>query len=120
MIVRTPIRPVRLAIMSNDQLSGSRVRHMAIFRLKHEAGSAEEGDFIAALKALSAIPGVEAFQVVREVSPKNGFSFAVTMEFADGDAYEGYNNHPDHVAFVEGRWLPEVEEFMEVDYAGLT
>jgi len=101
----------------SDKLSGERIRHMAVFRLKHQAGSAEEADFLAALEKLSAIDGVEAFQVVREVSPKNGFDYAVTMEFANRDAYEGYNNHPDHVAFVEGRWVPEVDEFMEVDFA---
>lgn len=35
------------------------------------------------------------------------------MQFADQAAYDAYNSHPVHVAFVEGRWMPEVEEFME-------
>jgi hypothetical protein len=39
------------------------------------------------------------------------------MEFADEAAYRAYNDHPDHVAFVEGRWLPEVSDFLEIDYA---
>ena len=30
--------------------------------------------------------------------------------------YERYNNHPDHVKFVAGHWLPEVEAFIELDY----
>jgi len=34
-------------------------------------------------------------------------------------AYTRYNDHPDHVAFVRDRWLPEVEAFMEVDYVPL-
>jgi hypothetical protein len=33
------------------------------------------------------------------------------------DAYQFYCDHPDHVAFVQQRWLPEVAEFMEIDYA---
>ncbi len=39
------------------------------------------------------------------------------MEFADRAAYDRYNAHPDHVRFVEERWVPEVSEFLELDYA---
>ena len=35
------------------------------------------------------------------------------MEFADPDAYTAYNEHPDHVRFVQERWLPEVADFLE-------
>jgi hypothetical protein len=27
------------------------------------------------------------------------------------------NEHPDHVRFVQDRWLPEVDDFLEIDYA---
>jgi hypothetical protein len=54
---------------------------------------------------------------VREVSPKNGFRFGISMEFADEDAYAAYNANPDHVRFVEERWLAEVADFLEIDYA---
>jgi hypothetical protein len=30
------------------------------------------------------------------------------MEFADQAAYDGYNEHPVHTAFVAERWVPEV------------
>ena len=39
------------------------------------------------------------------------------MEFADEAAYAAYNDHPDHVRFVEQRWLSEVSDFAESDYA---
>jgi quinol monooxygenase YgiN len=91
------------------------IRHAAIFRLKHAKGSAEEKSFLAALDALRAIPGVENFEIARETSPKNDFDYAVSMTFADQAAYDGYNNHPSHVAFVQGRWIPEVAVFMEHD-----
>jgi quinol monooxygenase YgiN len=91
------------------------IRHAALFRLKHAKGSAEEKSFLAALAALEAIPGVKQFEIAREVSPKNDFDYAVSMTFADQAAYDGYNTHPDHVAFVETRWLPEVAAFMEHD-----
>jgi len=38
------------------------------------------------------------------------------MEFADDGAYAAYNGHPDHIRFVEERWLPEVSDFLEIDY----
>ena len=38
------------------------------------------------------------------------------MEFAGPTAYAAYNEHPDHVGFVESRWLPEVADFLEIDY----
>lgn len=38
------------------------------------------------------------------------------MEFANEVAYQVYNDHPDRVAFVQGRWIPEVAAFLEIDY----
>jgi quinol monooxygenase YgiN len=102
------------------RLAGGRVRHTVVFRLSHPAGSAEESDFLAAAEALCAIPGVEEFQLLRETSPKNEYRFGISMEFADRAAYESYNAHPDHVRFVQKRWLAEVADFLEVDYEALT
>ena len=95
------------------------IRHTAVFRLKHAAGSAAEPNFSRPTGRSRAIPGVEAFELLRQVSPKNDFTFGVSMEFADDAAYQGYNNHPAHVAFVRDRWLPEVAAFMEIDYVAL-
>src|SRR4051794_11854023 len=98
-------------------LSGSRIRHTVSFVLPYAEGSPEEADFLAAAAALASIPGVEEFEIVREVSPKNGYRFGISMEFADGATYSAYNEHPDHVRFVETRWLPEVSDFLEIDFA---
>ncbi len=95
------------------------IRHTVVFRLKHAPGSAEEKAFLSAGKALAGIPGVEKFEQLREVSPKNGYAFGFSMEFADQAAYDRYNNHPDHVAFVRDCWMKEVEDFLEIDYAPL-
>jgi hypothetical protein len=97
-------------------LAAGRIRHTVAFTLAHEAGSPEQSDFLATAATLAAIPGVEAFEILRETSPKNGFRFGISMEFAGADAYAAYNGHPDHVRFVETRWLPEVTEFLEIDY----
>lgn len=91
------------------------IRHAALFRLHHAAGSPAEADFLQALAALKAISGVDHFAIARETSPKNPFAFVVSMTFADQTAYDAYNLHPSHVAFVQNRWLPEVAEFMEHD-----
>jgi hypothetical protein len=96
-----------------------RIRHTVSFRLRHAPGSAAEQDFLDAAAALGEIPGVEAFEILAEVSPKNRFRFGISMEFADAAAYTAYNEHPEHVRFVEDRWVNEVEEFLEIDFAAL-
>jgi len=98
-------------------MDAERIRHTVAFSLVHPAGSDGEADFLAAAERLAAIPGVEKFELLAEVSPKNDYRFGISMEFADRDAYESYNAHPDHVGFVEERWLGEVSDFLEIDYA---
>jgi hypothetical protein len=102
------------------RLAAGRIRHTVVFTLAHPEGSPAESEFLAAAGALSAIPGVEAFEILRETSPKNAYRFGISMEFADRAAYDGYNEHPDHVRFVQERWLAEVADFLEVDYEPLT
>ena len=96
-----------------------RIRHTVSFRLRHPSGSEAERDFLDAAGRLGEIPGVEAFDILAEVSPKNQFRLGISMEFRDAAAYAAYNRHPEHVRFVEERWLSEVEEFLEIDYAAL-
>ncbi len=57
------------------------IRHAALFRLRHDTGSPEELRFLAAIRELKTIPGVERFELARETSPKNDFDFAVSMYF---------------------------------------
>ena len=97
-------------------LGAGRIRHTVAFTPRHAAGSAEEADFLAAAARLATLPGVEEFELLRETSPKNGYRYGLSMEFADRAAYEGYNGHPDHVRFVQERWLVEVADFLEIDY----
>jgi heme-degrading monooxygenase HmoA len=100
-------------------MTAGRIRHGVVYSLEHAPGSAEEADFLRANAALESIPGVEAFELLREVSPKNEFRFALVMEFADRAAYEAYNTHPDHVSFVRDRWDNEVTDFLELDSEAL-
>jgi Stress responsive A/B Barrel Domain len=95
------------------------IQHTVAFTLKHPAGSPEEAAFLVAADILSTIHGVQAFTKSRQVSVKNAFHFNFSMLFADQAAYDAYNVHPDHVAFVQGRWIPEVAEFLEADFVDL-
>ena len=95
------------------------IRHTVVFRMKHERGSTEERAFLAAADTLGKIPGVEKFEKLRQVSPKNDYAFGFSMEFADEAGYRGYNEHPDHVRFVNERWVKEVVDFLEIDYEPL-
>ena len=96
------------------------IRHSVIFSLKHAAGSTEETAFLRDAKAaLTPIPGVEKFEQLRQVSEKNDYAFGFSMEFADRAAYAAYDAHPNHVAFVRDRWVPEVAKFLEIDYEPL-
>ncbi len=95
----------------------SNITHSVFFRLKHKVGSIKEKEFIdSCLRILSPIPGIVSFRVLRQTSTKNNFDFGLTMDFESQSVYDGYNNHPDHVDFVRDIWIPNVEEFMEIDY----
>jgi len=37
------------------------------------------------------------------------------MDFDSAQAYQAYNGHPAHVAFVRDRWEAEVTRFLEID-----
>ena len=92
------------------------IRHTVVFRLKHAPGSEAERDFLQAACELANIEDVKKFECLRQISAKNPYTFGLSMEFADAAAYAFYSDHPDHSAFVQQRWIPEVAEFMEIDY----
>ena len=103
---------------ARDRAAGSAIRHTVAFRLVHERGSAAEAEFLdSAAKALTAIDGVADFEVNRQVSVKSDLDWQLSMVFADREAYDAYNEHPVHVAFVESRWQAEVTAFQEYDFA---
>ena len=97
-------------------LGPSRIRHTVVFTPQACGRLARGGGLPRRGRELAAIPGVEAFEILRETSPKNGYRFGISMEFAGPDGYTAYNEHPDHVRFVQERWLPEIEDFLEIDY----
>lgn len=98
-------------------LKGQEIQHMVIFDLKHEKGSAQADKFLKdGREILSKIPVVQNFQVFNQVSVKNDYTYGFSMVFAGQSEYDTYNNHPDHVDFVENRWQKEVSRFLEIDF----
>lgn len=93
------------------------IQHTVVFTLRHAPGSSEEAAFLEAGRtALTSIPEARGFTINRQVSPRSGHRWQFSMIFDDQDAYDRYNNHPAHVGFVAGHWVPEVESFQEYDF----
>jgi hypothetical protein len=92
------------------------IRHTVTFKLKHENGSIEETSFLEAARKLSTLPTVQKFECLKEIGKKNNFDFGLSMEFENKKDYEAYNDHPTHVDFVQNKWIPEVIDFIEIDY----
>jgi hypothetical protein len=90
--------------------------HTVVFKIRHPKESAEEQEFLRDGTALGKLPMVQNFHCFRQVSIKNNFEFGFSMEFASQKEYDAYNQHPEHVRFVETRWKPEIEDFLEIDY----
>ena len=91
------------------------IRHAALFRLHHAAGSPEERAFLEALAALSRLPGVKDHKITREIHPDSPYDFEVSMYFDDRAAYDAYMVDPDHLAFAKAYWIPGIAESLEHD-----
>lgn len=92
------------------------IRHVVQFSLKHAPDSAEAEAFLEeGRRTLSSIPVVKYFEVLRQISSKNKFDYAFSMEFLKQEDYEAYDRHPAHVQFVDEYWKREVAEFLETD-----
>lgn len=97
-------------------ISDSMIRHTVAFKLKYPKDSYEEGEFFKAANTLATIPGVHNFKSFRETSKKNDFDYFFYMEFESQKDYDGYNQHPDHIQFVEKFWVNDEDKFLEIDY----
>ncbi|WP_246246669.1 Dabb family protein [Paenibacillus lemnae] len=94
----------------------SKIKHMVTFSLLAGKDNDESETFLRmSREELSAIPGVEQFEVFRQVSPKNEYDYGFSMVFADQKAYDAYNEHPVHISYVEEQWKTKVSQFQEID-----
>jgi len=89
------------------------IQHTVAFRLSPDADASAFWNGVATLEQ---IEGVVDFKVLEQVGSKNDFTHALSMFFETRANYDTYNDHPTHVAFVQELWLPNVAEFIELDY----
>lgn len=93
------------------------IKHMVVFNSHAEKDSPEAEQFLkGSAEELAAIPGVEQFEVFRQVSAKTDYAYGFSMVFANQAAYEAYNAHPVHTQYVAERWVNEVSSFQEIDF----
>ncbi|NOV03008.1 Dabb family protein [Paenibacillus planticolens] len=92
------------------------IKHMVVFNLHVGKDTPEAEQFLKdSAQELAAIPGVEHFEVFRQVSAKTDYDYAFSMVFANQAAYDAYNGHPVHMHYVAERWVKEVSRFQEID-----
>ena len=95
------------------------VRHTVAFALPYPADSDEEAAFLADARRLATIPGVEGFTVLRAEGAE--LPLALSMEFADRDAYAAYDADPLHRDFVQPSLIaPDLTTRLAVRYERLT
>ncbi|MCP9770512.1 Dabb family protein [Lacihabitans sp. LS3-19] len=92
------------------------IRHSVILKLKADISSEAKKAYFDAVDKLAEIPYVKKFEVLKQTSTKNKFEYGISMEFDTQEQYDAYTNHPQHVAFVQNFWIPNVEDFLEIDY----
>jgi hypothetical protein len=92
------------------------IRHSVILKLKESISHESKKAFFDAVDKLKEIPDVKTFEVLNQISPKNKFEFGISMEFDNQEQYDTYSNHPAHLDFIQNFWIPNVEDFLEIDY----
>ena len=90
-----------------------KIQHTVVLRLNDGANADQ---FLVGARGLAEIAGVLDFEVLRQVGSKNDFTHGLSMWFEDQSAYDSYTRHPDHLKFVNDVWLPNVADFLELDY----
>lgn len=96
------------------------IRHSVILKLKNTISVEEKQAFFEAVDTLADIPNVQKFEVLNQISAKNKFEYGISMEFDNQEQYDTYSNHPVHVDFIQNFWIPNVEDFLEIDYTFYT
>lgn len=111
------MQQIKMKTERTVKMNSNEIRHMVIFSLNHSKESGEAERFLKNGKEiLTSIPVVQEFEVLNQVSHKNDYDYGFSMKFKDKVAYEAYNTHPKHVAFVQERWTKEVTRFLEIDF----
>jgi hypothetical protein len=88
------------------------IRHVALFRLKEGVPSGtkqalEDGLF----QLAQSIQSISAYSYGGDLGLRKGnFDFGVVADFEDEAAFLAYADHPDHLAFIQERVAPVIQE----------
>ena len=108
---------IALCSTSKTESPEKEIIHTVVFTLKHEKGSSAAIEFLeTAHLFLTGIDVVRDFTIRDQISPKSDFQYGFYMVFTDMEAYTTYNNHPDHIKFVNEYWEKQVVDFQELDF----
>lgn len=98
-------------------MNSTSIKHMVVFKLHAGKNNSAAEQFLkVSADELTTIPGVEQFEILRQVSAKTDFDYGFSMVFANQAVYDAYNSHPVHTQYVAERWLKEVSSFQEIDF----
>ncbi len=90
--------------------------HMFAFRWKPAVTSAQKQQAIEAIRRLQGlVPGLLETYVGENTSSRSqGYELGSVMKFPDQEAFESYNDHPEHQKLLA--WLHPLIEPLEVDF----
>lgn len=71
-------------------------------------------------RILGAIPGVRAVFTGRAVRADAKYQYCWLVRFAHPAVIESYRDHPDHVAFADGRFRPLAPDRLSIDFEELS
>jgi hypothetical protein len=96
------------------------ITHVVLFWID-KAGPISREELLRAASRLSSVPGVENFRVGAPVPSErsvvdDSFDVAISMDFADAEAAERYQNHPEHQAFVRDWVKDKVTKVLVYDF----
>ena len=90
---------------------------MVVFNLKVPKDDPKATEFLKeANRALGSIPFANNIEQCFQTNGMCPFDFGFSFDFGGAEDYEAYNNHPNHIKFVEEWWKTQVADFMEVDF----
>ena len=95
------------------------IHHIVLLRLKPEISAEETDAFVKeARRVLGPIPGVRDLRVGRGLGVKAeaAHPIALLMDFADDEALEAYQVHPEHQRFVHEIVGPIQDDKQVYDY----
>ncbi|GHB99607.1 Dabb family protein [Cerasicoccus arenae] len=99
---------------------GQMITHVVVFWLDKPYGENRER-LLAATKLLGKIAGADNFRAGVTVPSSRGvvddsFAVAISMDFADQEAADSYQAHPEHQKFIQEAVKPLVKRFVVYDF----